>query len=366
MFRVIVTAFAAVMILPAATRGVVQTLDATVTARVEQMLPPDVVNTDTAYEQLGDTTGNLPLLADARLIEGGYPDSGAGASARLADPRLAQTADPAEIGLAAVANSHYGPSSWIASGSAGETRQIVFTAGEIGEPEGTALVARSYFFLDGVLVLWHQAGGIDLTDAAAEIAVRVEQTTTDDPQPVAVLAASMTLTGQPDGTAVLAAAGSLVPENAVLFDISDLVPQLGTVQLVVLPKLAIPYEYAARVGQAFTLEALVDARIDSPSRAGAAVVVGPSLEDITALLSDVAGADVGGPLAAILDTFIKAAPVPARPLTAAHASTTVTVAASTPTLATWPGTLCGLVGAEAMIGMALGAGCIGLARRRGR
>jgi len=366
MFRVTATAFAVVLILAGATHGVVQTIDAMVNSRVEQSIPPDVVNTDTASENLGETTGNLPLTAEARLIENGYPDSGASASTLLADPRLAETADPSEIGLAALSNSNYGPSSWLASGTAAETRQITFTADEIGESDGTTLTARSYFFLDGVLVLWHQAGSADLTDVAAEAAIRVEQTRQDDDQPTTVLTATITLTGQSDGTAILTAGGQLVPENAVLFDISDLVPQLGTVQLVVLPKLAIPYEYPASVGEVFTLKATVDGRITSPGSAGAAVVLGPSLDDITNLLSDVAGVDLGTTLVAVLNTYLKADLVPARPLTAANTSTTVTVDSSNSALTGWSGILCGSFGAEAMIGLALWAGCIGWSRRRGR
>ncbi|HSW46395.1 MAG TPA: hypothetical protein VLM89_12575 [Phycisphaerae bacterium] len=363
MYRITASTLAAVLILAGVAHAVVQTIDATVSVRVEQTIPPDTVNTDTAFESLGETTGNLPLVAEARLLESGFPDSGSAASTRLADPRLSETPDPAEFGLAALANSLNGPSSWSASGIATETREVAFLADEIGASDGTGLRARSYFFLDGVMVLWHQGGGDDLTGAGAEVVVQVQQTR-GDADPVVVLTAGMSLTGQPGGFAALQAGGALVPENVILLDISELVPQLGTVQLAILPKLAIPYEYDALVAESFTLKATADARISSPSEAGAAVVLGPSVEDIAGLLSDVAGADLGGILAEVLDIHLKSGLTAARPLTTDNPATRVTVTRQSRLLPGWP--LCGVMGAEAALGLTVFLGLVTFPRRSGR
>ncbi len=348
-------------------RAVVETLDATITAEVEQTLPAGDVNTDLAFESLAESTSNLPLLAEARLFEDGYPNSAAGATARLADPRLAQTSDPAEIGIAVVSNSQGGPSSWNAFGSATETRSITFTASEIGAETGTALNARSFFFVDAILVLWRQAGSVDLTGTGAEISLRVEQTRAGAAAGTTVLTANLSYLGQADGTGTLVAGGSLVPENAAEVDLTDMVGSLGSVQVVLLPRLAIPYDYVAAVDENFTLRAFIDAHIESTTDTGAAVVLGPSVEGVTGLISDVAGEDVGEAIGQVLGTVFAQNPAPARPLTADDLSTKVTVDPRARGVAWWPGGLCGLLGVESLAGMALLAGFVSFgAVRRSR
>lgn len=348
---------------PVSLQAVVQTIDATVTSSVEQTLPSGDVNTDFAYQDLGESTGNLPILAGARLMEGGYVNSGAGANSRMSDPRTATTSDPAELGIAVVSNSTNAPSTWSAVGTAVETRTITFTSGEIGAETGTALTARSFFFLDAVLVLWRQAGSTDLTGTAAEVSVRVDQTRGTE-QASAVLVSTMSLIGQADGTGTLVAGGSLVPENAVEIDVTDLVPSMSSVRLVVLPKLAIPYEYPATVGETFTLKASIDGRITSGTDAGAAVILGVSLEEVVGFLSDVAGQDLGQTLGQVLGVVIKDNPVPARPLTTDDASTTVTIDPQARLLPGWPGILCGTLGVESAMAVMIFAGFVGLTSTR--
>ena len=361
MFRVhaATTAFAVVLLLAASAYGVVQTIDATVTSQVEQKLSDQVINSDLAFENLGETTGNLPLLAEAKLTEPTDPDTGGAANSRLADPRATQDADPAEFGIAALANIASGQSSWTASSAADETRGIVFTAGEIGQDDNTDLLARSFFYLDGILVLWHQAGSTDLSGSSAEAVIRVEQTRGDGP-PVNVLTASMSLVGQANGIPTLTAGGVLTADNVILLDASALVPQLGTVQLAILPKLAIPYEYSARVGETFTLKASAEGRLQSSGRTGAAVILGPSVDEVVQLVSDVAGQDVGAALGQVLNNIIKASLTPARPLPADSVKTTVTVQTQSRLL---PAGLCGALGAESAAAFLLTASLVGLVRR---
>jgi len=350
-----------------AAQAVVDTIDATITSEVEQTLPSGEVNTDLAYESLGESTGNLPLLAEARLLEDGYPNSAAGATTRLADPRLAETSDPAEIGIAVISNSQGGPSSWTGFGSATETRSITFTASEIGAETGTALTARSYFFVDAILVLWRQAGSVDLAGAGAEVSLRVEQTRAGDAAAATVLTANLSLIGQTDGTGTLVAGGSLVPENAAQVDLTELVGSLGSVQVVLLPKVAIPYDYEAAVDENFTLRAVIDAHIRSATDTGAAVILGPSLEGVTGLISDVAGEDVGEAIGAVLGTVFAQNPAPARPLTAEDTSTKVTIDPRARLLPSWPAGFCGMLGVESLAGLALLAGVVSFgAVRRSR
>ena len=353
----------ACLTVPAPLQAVVETIDATVTSQVEQTLPSGEINTDLVFESLGESTGNLPLSALAKLSDSGYPNSGAAASTRLADPRAVMASDPAELGIAVVSNSTNAPSSWSASGTATETREIVFTAQEIFAESGVNLTAYSYFYLDAVLVVWRQAGATDLTGTAAEISIRVDQSRAGSADANS-LSATVSLTGQADGTATLTTGGYLVPENVVQIDVSDLVPSMESVQVVILPKLAIPYEYPAAVDEIFKLTAKIDGRIQSQPDMGAAVLAGVSLDEVGNFISDVAGQDLGLILSQVLDLAVKENPVPARPLTTDDASTKVVVDPQARLIPWWPGTLCGTLGVESLAALAVFAGVVGIGAMR--
>ena len=81
--------------------AVVQTIDATVTAKVEEYGRTGLVNSDTAFEDLDDSTSNLPLIADVEFMHTDENEELAGASAitTFNDPRLSQTPDPNEFGI---------------------------------------------------------------------------------------------------------------------------------------------------------------------------------------------------------------------------------------------------------------------------
>ena len=354
----------AVLLATAPADAAVQTLDATATAQVEQTLPSGQVNTDLAIQTLGESTGNLPLLAQARLTDAGVADSGCAVNTRLADPRAAQTSDPAELGIAVLSNSSTANSKWSAFGTAEETRTVAFTAAEMGSDTGTALAARSYFYLDGILVLWRQAGSVDLTGTTAQVTVRVDQTRSGSASPATVLTTGMSFVGQADGTGTLTTSGPLVPENTVQLDVTDLVTAMGTVQVVVLPTLAIPYDYAAAVDETFTIKATLDGRITSGPASGAAVLLGASAEDVVSLVTEVAGQDVGQTLGQVLGTVIKQSPAAARPLTADDLSTQVTVNPQARLLIGSSTNLCGTLGAESAAALACFAGLIGLGATR--
>ena len=206
--------------------AVVETFDATVAAEVREFLNFDVVNSDSAFEYLGETTGNLPLMVEAQLTQAETEDAGAGVKTTFADPRVSTLPDPNEFGMAVVGYSEVANISYSAVGRASETRRVVFTAEEIGASGGTGLTARSTFFLDGLLVLWSEQGSTDLTGTTASVALNVTQLLPDDEQSTTVLEASLTLAGPPTGDpaslsggdASLTAVGGLTADHVVYLD----------------------------------------------------------------------------------------------------------------------------------------------------
>ena len=64
----------------------VQSIDATSAADVTQTLSGSVVNTDSSFQSLNETTSNLPLIAKARLDQ---LDSGQATASAANDKRLA-------------------------------------------------------------------------------------------------------------------------------------------------------------------------------------------------------------------------------------------------------------------------------------
>lgn len=360
-----------------AVQAVVETIDATVTSFVKETIVTEtgtVVNSDYAFEDLdestGETTPQLPLIAEAQIVPGdreaGMVGLAAGVAAKTVfnDPRLSTTSDPDEFGIAVGALSlendvvHYGRS------HSTETREITFLRREIQAGNGTALEARSWFFLDGILVLWAEQGSEALADTRAEVAVTVRQTRPSDPretEPTTVLEAGAALTGLPGGGADFSTSGVLSDRQLDWWDLSDLVPELGLVHLVLIPNIAIPYEYPAVVGETFILYADIEATIHDQAHTGAAVLLGFPLEELIELINGLSEEDLGDRLSGAL--WDVRASVPARPLPPEAGDTKVTVVGPA-RLAPWAPAACGGMGVESALLLALFAATISLSPRR--
>jgi len=296
-------------------RAIVQTIDARAESNVRQFVGDGVVNSDQAIESLNETTSNLPLIADARLSlvdSEATVFSSATTITTFSDPTLSDAPNPREFGLELVAYSFDPVTRYEATGAAVETREIVFTAEEIGVVDGAELEVTSHFFLDGFLIIWG-----DLVPAAvptgAQLRVEVYQTRSGQERQ-AVMQASLRLSQNSDGSPLLVAEGDLGTDNVVLLDTLGSVSPLGDVYLVALPAMSIPYTYNAMVGETFTLEAEVECRVENQPFTGVGVVLGVPLDRFVNSIGDAVRSSITED--ELLAKTAGVVPPPAKPLQA--------------------------------------------------
>ncbi len=307
---------AAVMILMATpSHAVVTAVDAQASGEVREIIDGSVANTDFAFEDLGETTNNFPLTVLASLQRFETVDeeeievSGAQASTTVNDPRLAIDPDPDELGIDLAAFSRVEGVAYDGTCQAIETRDVTLTEDDTNATNGTAVIGSSTFFLDGVLFVWAESGGTDLSGTTSEIAVQVSRLPTgQDPQ--VVLSTTISLEGQSDGSVVLSATGDVQPQNVVLVDLSNTIPGLGAIHMLLIPNLLIPYAYDATVGEPFQLVAQVDAAIANEPGSGASAVLGLPLDELARLIDEVVPEDVEEMVGEALNEAIENAPEP--------------------------------------------------------
>lgn len=345
--------------------GYGEPLDATVSAEVKEYLGSSVVNVDFAFKDLGQTTGNLPLLAEAQLKQSTDPLdlSGAAVTASFSEPNLSTLPDPNEFGLVAAGLSLTAGVSYSGQGESYEARRVTFLASEIGEPAGTALEAHSHFFLDGIIVVWSRTSSVDLSQTVADLSVTVDQVRGPDGPPTRVLSASLALAGQSDGTLVLTTEGSLSPLNVLQLDVTSSVVDVGVARVLVLPEIAIPYSYSASVDEQFDLTARVHGSFANQSGTGVAILIGVPASDIPLLLNEIMGQGAEGLFGNAVVAQVAAQPPPEKPLLAADRTTKILVLPQTRLIPGVFPAFCGMMGIELVPVLLLFAFSSGLARR---
>jgi len=332
--------------------AVVDTLDATVTAQVEEYLGSQIINSDFAFENLDETTGNLPLMVEAGFLDSDDTEEVAGAMATTTfnDPRLSEKPDPDEFGIDVAAFSQSLLLSYSGWSNSTETRSIVFESGEIGEPNGTDLQVRSYFYVDGVLVIFSDDWVTDLSGTTSEVSLNVKQQRAGQEDFTTVLEASLTLTGQEDGSITVTTDGELEPANIVQIDLSELVTDLGMLHLVIIPDIAIPYLYPAEVGETFTLVAEIEGKVRNQPGTGASVQLGVPFLELAGLLNDITGIGTGDLVQDALQDALNSGSTAAKPLNASGSDMEVTVAGK-PGLDIVGIPFCGHLGIESVLFM---------------
>ncbi len=333
-------------------RAAVTSFDATIESEVVEFNGDQQVSSDFAREDLDQTTPNLPLVAVAELSRTGedeLPVAAGGVTTTFSDPRRRNTPDPDELGLDLAVFSRSPVISYSGHSSITETRQVVFTAEEMAEPAGTPLTIRSRFFLDGLLMLWGEEGQTDLSGTRTEIHLNVVQSGGELPADEELLTVSLLLEGHADGTLTVTPGGALEIGNVVVLDMSGTVGGFGSLHVVVLPNLSIPYTYEALVDEPFQLEAHIEGTTRCRPGTGASAVLGVPLLELVALVNSV-DTGQGDLLGGLLDGIITENPTASKPLNA-PAGETIIVGRSARGLLPLSG-LCGALGVE-VLGIAL-------------
>src|SRR5262249_20842421 len=147
------------------------------------------------------------------------------------------------------------------------------------------------------------------------------------------LQGGLKLMGQATGKGLLETHGALSDDNVILIDLTNQIPDLGPVHLLIIPNIAVPYTYNANVGETFTLEASIEGNVNNSPLTGASVTVGVPLLEVVELVNTVTGGQVGDVLKAIVDAVAaQGGLAAAKPLVAKAAGTTVTIlSTSSPT-----------------------------------
>lgn len=350
------------LVIPSIAHAVVDTIDANVTAEVKEFENGSQLNSDLAFKDLTESTTTLPLVVRTQLLRS--EEAGVTAGVTFSDPRLSVLPDPNEFAIDLAAYSVSPSRSYWSRGTANEIREITFLSSEIGAADGTDLEAQSFFFVDGIILLWGQAGTNDLSGTTAQFAITVQQSQTEGAD-LAVLQAGLTLTGQADGTIALSASGGLTVDNVAVVNLSNLIPDLGPVHLIVIPNIALPYTYAASVGESFQLNAAIEAQIQDQPGTGASVLLGVPLLELAALVNEVSGGNAGTQFQQILEASLAAQPAPLKPVVNADTSSTVRIVNQFGCLP--GGSCCGALGVEsALLVTLLGVMAAACARRERR
>lgn len=351
--------------------AVVNSIDATVTAEVVHFVNGVQDDLITSFEDLSETTENLPLTAAALyLSQQGEDKAGAVAQATFYDPRVSQVPDPDEFGIDVGAYSEQQSGSLTGLARATETREIEYLQAELNEVPGTELGVRSFFFLDGIMVIWGRPGHTDLSGTTASVELGVlqrSQTGQDGEDGQSVLHATLTLTGQADGTVALQTTGALSNRNVTLIDLSGQSDAFGPLWLVIIPATtAIAYDYQATVGTPFVLEAALQADVAAQPGTGVGVQLGIPMLETEALFQELTGTESAALLDELFGDAMGSSPPPEEPLIPEDTSTKIEVvsrpARGLPTFFPFQG--CAFFGVEAMLAAGLFA-LLGPRRRRG-
>ena len=352
-FLYAITTITVFLIATSPLHAVVSTIDATVWAKVEEYVGSELANSDEAFEDLDNSTGNLPLVVDVGFIHTGPngEKSGTSATTTFNDPRLSLEPDPNEFGIDVTAYSEDLDTSYASLCNSTETREINFSPTEIGVPVDTEIRVRSHFYVDGLIVVWGKLGQTDLSDTVGEFWLTVKQHRPDDTEDTTVLETAVKLTGRPDGTVNLSATGGLAPANVTLMELGSLITEVGPMHILIVPDTAIPYLYDTKVGEHFSLRAEIEGRINTQPGTGAAVALGVPLLELIDLITDVTGSDVGTVFQDTLQNALSFGPLPLKPLKVDGQETEITIVgkADSSLLSILPIPICGLMGIESVI-----------------
>jgi len=348
-------------------RAEITSFAARVEGEVQEYIGSQAGDSDYAFESFPDgSTSNLPMTALAQLPAGitVQPAAIGQAMTKFSDPRLSTQPSPEEFAVTSIAYSKDPSLSHDSHCTATELRDITFTTADVLATEGTDIQIQSRFYVDGVMLIWTDAGQTDLSNVSATVKLTVEQNRPSSGTSTP-FAANVMLAGAADGGATAQTNGGIFGNGILHLDLTGLVDGFGSLHVVVIPNIVVPYPYDAKVGNRLRSRRIVEGQSRNKANGrGAAVLLGAPLEELATAISSTTGSDSGYVLASILENMGVLSGGPITPFP--NAKTEVVAPASTQSALTTNsifGGGCAAFGVESLFGLALFCGFVGLKRR---
>ena len=250
------------------------------------------------------TSGTLPIQTIADLLA---PDDEAAAAvgAQFADPTTLNQTNPGEFAVNLALSSVSEQYRYAGQAVIVEKREIEFSPAEVGRANGQTVDLIGTLFVDGILALFGDTAGKDLS--GAEVSLRVEILTmprTADPNtasPTQVFNGEVAISGDADGGATTLVTGDFPRDALFIANLANLTPDFETAQVAAFPVVAIDYNYQAVVGEPFELIARLT--VDGANREGGTAVVcllGTPADQLAQVITVTQGADAAKHLEALL------------------------------------------------------------------
>jgi hypothetical protein len=301
-------------------------------------------STDTSVEDFPNTSSQLPIesLSGLGNFDGSAEsESGARGIATFRDPSLSIVANPGEWGVEADCFSLDPSISYEVMSEITEQRDVVFTKVDLaGNPNrsaggdapnpseqssGDATVLGNVFVNGGILV-WTDDPEGDLSGLNVEMVVTVSQIGgSSETAGEELFRGSVNVNGAANGEISVSTEGGLftISDGPGLLLASNIggidgaVNQLeaaGNVRLVILPGQAIPYTYAARPDDPFTLEAKVSCKVNNqPGGTGVAGVFGRPFRALSSVIAPKISAESASVTQSAMNRTITQSTVPGMP-----------------------------------------------------
>ena len=359
MQAVLVMAVVGLLVGPA--RAEVLEISAECRAQVTERVGGQATTVDSELQRYPETTGVLPMRAEAGITnEVDTEIMGLGLCfTQFKDPRSTTSEVPDELNVDAATFSGEADLDYEVIGIVVERRSIRPTANETKLADGTEVILTSDFYVQGLLVaaIVSDDPNTDLTGLLARVEVTVVHTRASS-APETVLLATYELVGQADGSVKLGTQGVARTKHVVNLNLSDRVTELGKLRVAILPSVKLGYEYLTAVGETSELAATLRVRLLSlPDGTGVGAAFGMPGERIGQTVDAVLGGAAGVDTVRTINNVIAGLPEPAIKFLREPRSENLNFLG-------FLGSLCGLLGAEAVVGFVFMLGWVGIRARR--
>jgi hypothetical protein len=341
-------------------RAEVLDLSATCQATVTENSPNGPGQTDTHTELYRQTTSVLPMSTEASITtHAGDQVTGLGLSyCRFEDPFSTADSTPHELNADVATFSDDAALGYDVNSVVTETRKVRFTPEQTQRALGQEVEFISTFYVRGLLIAFARNSGMNLSGLVARMEITVTHARPGRPEQTAMTAV-YELVGQSDGTVKLNTSGKAQPGQVIDLELGGVVPEFPVLRLALLSDVAIEYRYTGTVGEESSLNAALRLTLVSlPGGTGAAGVLGMPGEMLGRLQSVLGLKTASALVRSVNKEIVKLPAAGVDPLVDPEQQS------GPPAFLAWFTRLCGGLGAESIVGIALMLGWMALSRRR--